>query len=107
MMAKELGRSDDYKTYLQRAQYYKNVFDPETNFMRGRFNNKWYGPFDPYEVNFNYTEANSWQYSYYVPQDISGHQSLVGGKDSMKICWMIYFLQIQKPQGEVKPISQV
>lgn len=82
MMAKELGRSDDYKTYLQRAQYYKNVFDPETNFMRGRFNNKWYAPFDPYEVNFNYTEANSWQYSYYVPQDISGHQSLVGGKES-------------------------
>lgn len=82
MMAKELGDLDDYKTYLQRAQYYKNVFDPETNFMRGRFHNKWYAPFDPYEVNFNYTEANSWHYSFYVPQDISGHMSLMGGKVS-------------------------
>ena len=84
MMAKKLGNLDDYKTYLRRAQYYKNVFDPETNFMRGRFHNKWYSPFDPYEVNFNYTEANSWQYSFYVPQDISGHMSLIGGKTSFE-----------------------
>ncbi|MDC0371835.1 GH92 family glycosyl hydrolase [Flavobacteriaceae bacterium] len=79
-MGKSLGQLEDYKTFLQRAQYYKNVIDPETNFMRGRFNNKWYDPFDPYEVNFNYTEANSWHYTYFVPHDISGHISIVGGK---------------------------
>src|SRR5690606_30609308 len=52
----------------------------ETNFMRGRFRNTWFAPFDPYEVNFNYTEANSWQYSFYAPQDISGLINLMGGK---------------------------
>ncbi|PQJ81370.1 GH92 family glycosyl hydrolase [Polaribacter glomeratus] len=83
-MAKSLGKEDDYKTYSERAQYYKNVFDPSTQFMRGRFRNKWFAPFDPYEVNFNYTEANSWQYSFYVPQDISGFIKLMGGKEQLE-----------------------
>ncbi|MDO1502401.1 GH92 family glycosyl hydrolase [Winogradskyella maritima] len=83
-MAKDMGKSEDYKTYIQRAQYYKNVFDPETKFMRGRFRNTWFAPFDPYEVNFNYTEANAWQYSFYVPQDISGFINLLGGKDQLE-----------------------
>ncbi|MEM0517772.1 GH92 family glycosyl hydrolase [Aequorivita flava] len=79
-MAKAMGNMVEYQIYLERAQYYKNVFDPETKFMRGRFRNTWFAPFDPYEVNFNYTEANSWQYSFYVPQDISGLINLMGGK---------------------------
>ena len=83
-MAKSLGKDSDYKTYLERAQYYKNVFDPSTQFMRGRFRNTWFAPFDPYEVNFNYTEANSWQYSFYVPQDISGFTELLGGKRQLE-----------------------
>lgn len=83
-MAKDLGKTEDYKYYLERAQYYKNIFDPESQFMRGRFRNTWFAPFDPYEVNFNYTEANSWQYSYYVPQDVSGLIELHGGKDKLE-----------------------
>jgi predicted alpha-1,2-mannosidase len=82
-MAKQLGKTDDYKTFTERAQFYKNVYDPETQFMRGRFRNTWFAPFDPYEVNFNYTEANSWQYSFYVPQDITGFMNLLGGKDKL------------------------
>lgn len=82
-MAKQLGKTDDYKMFTERAQFYKNVYDPETQFMRGRFRNTWFAPFDPYEVNFNYTEANSWQYSYYVPQDVSGFMNLLGGKDKL------------------------
>mgnify|MGYP002712950771 CR=1 FL=1 len=81
-MAKALEQENDYKTYIKRAQYYKNVFDPKTQFMRGRCQNAWFAPFDPYEVNFNYTEANAWQYNYYVPQDISGLIALHGGKDA-------------------------
>ena len=83
-MAKAMKKDDDYKTYIQRSQYYKNVFDPESNFMRGRFRNTWFAPFDPYEVNFNYTEANAWQYSFYVPQDISGFMNLLGGKAQLE-----------------------
>ncbi|MAM28281.1 MAG: glycosyl hydrolase family 92 [Flavobacteriaceae bacterium] len=80
-MAKKMGNTEDYKLFSQRAQYYKNLFNPETNFFQGRFNNTWFGPFDPFEVNFNYTEANAWQYSLYAPQDISGLIHLMGGKE--------------------------
>ncbi|TCP25674.1 putative alpha-1,2-mannosidase [Tenacibaculum skagerrakense] len=79
-MAKAINKPADYKTYIKRAQNYKNIFDPKSQFMRGRFRNTWFAPFDSYEVNFNYTEANAWQYSNYVPQDISGYIKLLGGK---------------------------
>ena len=84
MMAQKLGRRADYEAYLRRAQCYKNIYDPETKFMRGRFRNTWFSPFDPYEVNFNYTEANSWQYSFYVPQDVTGFIALMGGKSELE-----------------------
>ncbi|AVI50319.1 glycosyl hydrolase family 92 [Pukyongia salina] len=83
-MAVEMGKNEIYRTFIQRAQHYKNSFDPESKFMRGRFRNTWFGPFDPYEVNFNYTEANAWQYSLYAPQDIKGLIELMGGKDAFK-----------------------
>jgi hypothetical protein len=83
-MGKAMDMEDDFKTYIQRAQNYKNVFDPKSKFMRGRFRNTWFSPFDPYEVNFNYTEANAWQYSFYVPQDISGFIDLLGGKEVLE-----------------------
>ena len=83
-MAYALDKDKDYETYIKRAQNYKNVFDPETKFMRGRTRNTWFAPFDPYEVNFNYTEANAWQYSFYVPHDISGFIDLLGGKEILE-----------------------
>jgi len=83
-MAKELGQSEIAMEYRARAQSYKNLYNPETGFMQGRFRNTWFGPFDPFEVNFNYTEANAWQYSLYVPQDISGLMELMGGKEELE-----------------------
>jgi predicted alpha-1,2-mannosidase len=82
-MANKMGYKDAYKQYSERGQYYKNMYNPSTGFMQGRFNNTWFGPFDPYEVNFNYTEANAWQYSMYAPQDISGLMQLMGGKEKL------------------------
>nr|MBC8435959.1 glycoside hydrolase family 92 protein [Bacteroidota bacterium] len=79
LMAKAMGKEDDYRIYIRRAQYYKNIFDPSTGFMRAKLNNQWFSPFDPYEVNFNYTEANAWQYNMYVPHDIAGLIELYGG----------------------------
>jgi len=79
VMAEELGYEDDYAHYMQRAQYYKNIFDDQTGFMRGRMNGGWVTPFDPVEVNFMLTEANTWQYTFFVPQDVSGMMDLLGG----------------------------
>ena len=79
MFAKELDKAEIYKEYIQRAQNYKNVFDAETGFHRAKINNRWFSPFDPKEVNFNYTEANAWQYNFYVPQDVNTHIQMLGG----------------------------
>lgn len=79
-MAKNLDSTEAYETYIRRAQFYKNLYDPSTGFMRAKSNGFWVSPFDPKEVNIHYTEANSWQYSFYVPQDISGLMKLMGGK---------------------------
>jgi predicted alpha-1,2-mannosidase len=83
-MAKDLGKTDLATTYFQRAQHYKNVFDPHTGFMRARMNGMWFSPFDPAEVNYNFTEANSWQYSMFVPHDISGMIQLYGGPEAFE-----------------------
>ena len=79
-VAKDAGNTEDFKTFIRRAQSYKNVFDPSTGFMRAKTNGEWYYPFNPIEVNGNYTEADAWQYNFYVPQDIRGHINLMGGK---------------------------
>jgi predicted alpha-1,2-mannosidase len=80
VVARALGHMDDYNRYLRRAQSYKNVFDRETGFVRARTNAGWVSPFDPREVNFNFTEANSWQYSFFVPHDIRGLIALMNGE---------------------------
>ena len=77
--ARLTGHEDDYKNYIGRAQYYKNVLNVKTAFMQPRRNGDWLSPFDPREVNNNFTEANSWQYSFYFPQDIGGYMQLTGG----------------------------
>ncbi len=83
VMAKEMGNEEIYKEYIKRAQYYKNIFDTETGFMRPRLNGGWLTPFDPTKVDWHFTEANSWQYSFYVPHDITGFYNLHGGKDNL------------------------
>ncbi|MFZ4400269.1 MAG: GH92 family glycosyl hydrolase, partial [Bacteroidales bacterium] len=78
-----LNKTEDYKYFIERAQSYKNVLDPSTGFMRARMQNFWFSPFDPSEVNFNYTEANAWQYSYSVTQDMSGFAQFLGGNEKL------------------------
>ncbi len=79
-MAKKMGNDSVYDQYIGRAQSYKNIFDPQTGFMRPKIYGLWKEPFDPKEVDFNFTEANSWQYSFYVPQDVSGLMTMMGGE---------------------------
>ncbi|HLN53405.1 MAG TPA: GH92 family glycosyl hydrolase [Lentimicrobium sp.] len=83
-MAKTMGKSTVADTFMHRAQGYRNLFDPETGFMRARYNGAWFKPFDPREVNNNYTEANSWQYSFYVPHDMDHFIKLLGGKQALE-----------------------
>ena len=83
VMAREMGLEEVYREYIHRAQFYKNIFDPETGFMRPRLNGGWLTPFDPTTVDWHFTEANSWHYSFYVPQDVTGLIELHGGRENL------------------------
>ena len=102
-MAKALANEEDYKTFIQRAQYYKNLYDPSSGFFRGKNAYSWFSPFKPEEVNFHYTEANAWQYSLFTPQDISGHIKLKGGNENYEKHLDSMFLSKVKTTGRHQP----
>ncbi len=83
-MAKLLDKDDDYYYFMKRSQSWKNLFDPETGFMRPKKNGGWLTPFEPREVNNNFTEGNSWQYTFFVPHDIYGLIEMVGGSQKFE-----------------------
>ncbi|MBL4678483.1 MAG: GH92 family glycosyl hydrolase [Mucilaginibacter sp.] len=83
-MAKMLNKPEDYKTYIKRAQYWKNLHNNQNGFMQARENGGWYVPFEPTEINNNYTEGNAWQYSFLVPQDVEGLAKSLGGADKLE-----------------------
>ncbi len=85
-MAKKLNKIDDYNYFIQRAQNYINVFDTVTKFTRGRkYNGTWRLNFDPMDASGlgagEFTEGNSWQYTWFIPQDVNGLIDIMGGKE--------------------------
>ncbi len=82
--ADAIGARTDAETYRKRAQNYRKVWDPEVGFMRGRDKEgKWLPDFDPADAREarSFTEANSWQYTWSVMQDVPGLIALMGGPD--------------------------
>ena len=77
--ARALGRDDVAVDYGRRSLAYRNLFRSSTGFIQPRIGGSWRANFDPTEVSFEYTEANGWQYNFFVPHDISGHMNLLGG----------------------------
>lgn len=83
-MAMILNKKEDYNYFMKRSQNWKNLFDYKTGFIRPKKNGGWDKPFDPREVNNNYTEGNGWQYTFFVPQDIPGMIEAYGGNDKFE-----------------------
>lgn len=83
-MAKILGKTEDYKTFMKRSQNWKNLFDFDKKFIRPKKNGGWYEPFDAKEINNNFTEGNAWQYTFFVPQNIEGMIKFYGGNEEFE-----------------------
>lgn len=87
-MAKKLNNKTLASNFSKRANYYKNLFDQETAFFRGKdTKGNWRTPFNPILATSplnnpgDYTEANAWQYFWTPTQyDINGVTELLGGK---------------------------
>lgn len=102
-VAKRLNKKDDYLLFSKRAQAYKNVYDKRTGFMRPRKNGGWLSPFESREVSNHFTEANSWQYTFFVPQDIDGLMQLMGGDKAMEKKLDELFTTSSKTTGREQP----
>lgn len=58
---------DFEKSATRSASNWAHLYDNGTGFFRPRSNGGWLNPFNPYEVNNHYTEANAWQYAFFIP----------------------------------------
>ncbi len=87
--AKALGKTEEEKEYFKRANFYKNIFDKQTGFIRAKNSDgRFKAPFDPLSTSGQgYIEGNAWNYSLYVPQDIKGFIHLLGGNVKL-ISWL-------------------
>ncbi|MCW3126190.1 MAG: putative alpha,2-mannosidase [Bacteroidetes bacterium] len=81
-MARKMGKMDDYRKFIKRAEGYKYHLDTVSGFMLGRSRHL-VKHFDPAAVTIDYVEGNAWQWSFYVPHDISGQMRLLGGKERL------------------------
>lgn len=84
VIAKHLGKTDVHRTYMERSQYYRNLFDFETTFMRakdaeGNKREDW----TQFDWGWDYTEGGPWQNSFAVPHDIMGLAGMMGGRQAM------------------------
>ncbi|HXB38892.1 MAG TPA: GH92 family glycosyl hydrolase [Bacteroidia bacterium] len=98
-IAKTLKKQSEYNLYMKRSQSWVNLYDPQTGHMRPRFNGGWYSPFDAKEVNNHFTEANSWQYSFFVPQNIAGLIQESGGEKKFEEKLDLLFTTDSKTSG--------
>jgi predicted alpha-1,2-mannosidase len=84
-MAEAMGRAADAARYDARGDYWANHWNPDVGFMQARDRaGDWVEPFDPTDdSDFNdFCEADSWIYSFFVPQDVPALIDKMGGTDA-------------------------
>ncbi|MBR0300302.1 MAG: GH92 family glycosyl hydrolase [Bacteroidales bacterium] len=79
--AQRLGNTEVAKLYLQRAEYWRNIFDPELGLARPRNADGSFKPdFDIKQtMGQGFIEGNSLNYSFHVPHDVKGLMQVMGG----------------------------
>ncbi|MBN2161835.1 MAG: GH92 family glycosyl hydrolase [Pontiellaceae bacterium] len=85
-VAKDLGEKEDYELFTRRSQFYRNLHDRSIGFVRAKDSNGiWRQDFDPDALPADggreFTEGNSWHYTFFVPQDVNGLIDLFGGDE--------------------------
>ena len=85
--AEKLGKTEIAERYFSYSKNYRNLFDSNVGFIRGKDENGNFreGDFDPYLWCNDYTEGSAWQNGFGVYHDIGGLNDLFGGGLSEKI----------------------
>ncbi|CAH0291443.1 GH92 family glycosyl hydrolase [Chryseobacterium sp. Bi04] len=81
-LAKHLGETDIYNQFIKRSENWKNNFDTTIGFMRPRLaDGSFKKDFDVLSTHGQgFIEGNSWNYSFFVPQDPDELIKMMGGK---------------------------
>ena len=81
-MGRSMGKSRrETGKYAERAMNYRNLFDKSSGLMRGRkADGSFAEPFNPLKWGGDFTEGNSWHYTWSVFHDVAGLVSLMGGE---------------------------
>ena len=78
-MAKGRNDKTSYDKLIEQSDYYKNLFDTETKFMRPKLEDgSFIKEFDPMKGWDGFQEGNAYQYTWYVPHDPAGLIALMG-----------------------------
>lgn len=83
-LAKKLNRIDIYEQFLKRSENWKNNFDKTSSFMRPKLaNGTFKKEFDPLNTHGQgFIEGNSWNYTFFVPQNPNTLVEAMGGKNA-------------------------
>ena len=77
-LAKAMVKEADYKFFLGRSDNWKNQFHPELKMQVPKSSDgSWMNDFNPFSGK-HWIEGNAWQYTWYVPHDISGLVKMIG-----------------------------
>lgn len=81
-IATKTGNAVVEQEYNSRSEYYQNVFDPKSGFMRPKLaDGSWKKEFDPMDTHGQgFIEGNAFNYGLYVPQNIPKMVEMMGGK---------------------------
>jgi predicted alpha-1,2-mannosidase len=94
--AKALGKTKDYDRLMKLADGWKLIFDKETMFIRPKdAKGKFVENFDPSQPWRGFQEGNAWQYTFYVPQNVSELVTALG-KDTFNDRLDDIFVKSQK-----------
>ena len=84
-MAEKMGKKNIADKYYQQSLRYKNVFDDQTGWMRGKnADGSFQTPFNPLKWGDAFTEGNSLHYTWSVFHDVNGLINLMGGKEKFE-----------------------
>lgn len=108
-MAKRMGKTEDAAYFARRADFYKNLFDSSTQFMRPKKSDgTWKSPFNPSQIGHaesvggDYTEGNAWQYTWHVQHDVPGLIALFGGEEPfLNKLDSLFTLKLETTQADV------
>ncbi|MDI5965907.1 GH92 family glycosyl hydrolase [Streptantibioticus silvisoli] len=99
-LAKDLGETSTYRTFLGRSQDWTNIFNTATGYIQPRDGDGRFPEFDPTTDGMGsfgqsgFQEGNAAQYTWSIPQDIHGLTTAMGGDQAAVQRLDTYFQQL-------------